>query len=448
MIDYGTCPDENISHASRSVLDGIRVMVKKDRLKEALDFCASVKAKGYMVFVQPVSITGYSDEELLHLIELVNELEPFAMSIVDTYGLLDRRSLMRYFNIMDDRLKEDIVLGYHAHNNFQLAYSNSIALCEGDVSRPLLIDASAFGMGKSAGNCPLELMTTYANANLGKSYDTSQILEMIDTEIMKIFEENPWGYQMQYFLCAANDCHPKYSQYLLKKKTLSVKSVNEILSSIEPFHRLSFDESYIEKLYIDYQDNRINDEEALKELSGVFKERRILIIGPGRSISLQERAVKSFIQKNDPLIISINFLSDGISSDYLFLSNSKRYMRLSDRLNHTDAKIIATSNVTATSGEFDYEIDYAALIDQNFEIPDNSLPMFLRLLVKLGVKEAALAGFDGYDEAGGPNYVSSDMEYEFIRGYAVKLNDYTKGTIASMKDRLDVVFVTESKYEL
>ena len=182
MIDYGTVPLENICDANDSILDGIRVMIKKKTSPEALEFCEGLKKKGYLVFAQPVSVTGYSDAEMEELTKKVDELGFYAMSIVDTYGLLDRSKLLHYFEIMDRYLSKDIMIGYHAHNNFQLAYANSIALIE-EVGerRPLLIDGSAFGMGKSAGNCPLELLTMYANENLGKSYDTNQVLEMIDT---------------------------------------------------------------------------------------------------------------------------------------------------------------------------------------------------------------------------------------------------------------------------
>ena len=98
MIDFGTCSIENVSDKSDSWLDGIRVIFKKQKMHEAIDFCTKIKAKGYKTFVQAVSITSYSDEELNELIDLVNELEPYAFSLVDTYGLLHRGKLRHYFD--------------------------------------------------------------------------------------------------------------------------------------------------------------------------------------------------------------------------------------------------------------------------------------------------------------------------------------------------------------
>lgn len=452
MIDYGTVPLENVCDAKECILDGIRVMIKKKTRKEAVEFCRKLKAKGYLVFAQPVSITGYSDEEMRELTKDVNDSGLFAMSIVDTYGLLDRSSLLHYFNIMNEGLEKQVRIGYHAHNNFQLAYSNSISLIEETgEERPLLIDGSAFGMGKSAGNCPLELLTMYANTHLGKNYDTNQILEMIDTCIRNIYAVSPWGYQMQYYLCASNDCHPKYSQYLMKKKTLSVRSINEILGMIEPKERLAYNEEYIEGLYLEYQKNDINDSAARDRLSGELSDKKVLIVGPGKSLIKKRREIDTYIKKESPVIMTINSDFEGIRSEYLFLSNSKRYMQLSsslENLRKNGLKVIATSNVTSAKGDFDDVIDYSSLIDEECSIPDNSLPMLLRLLSELGVKKIALAGFDGYSSEARVNYYNEDMEYDFAHNYALELNEYTAKVIKDLKDKgTEITFVTESEYE-
>ena len=96
MIDYGTCKLENIQPCEESYLDGIRVIFKKHIMHEAMEYCAQLKKLGYKVFSQLVSITSYSDEEMMELIGLVNEIEPFAVSMVDTYGLLDPNYMLHY----------------------------------------------------------------------------------------------------------------------------------------------------------------------------------------------------------------------------------------------------------------------------------------------------------------------------------------------------------------
>jgi len=452
MIDYGTVPIERVCRAQDSVLDGIRVMIKKKTRYEALEYCRALQEKGYLVFAQPVSITGYADDEMEELTERVSESGFFAMSIVDTYGLLDRSKLLHYFEIMDRVLDKDVMIGYHAHNNFQLAYANSISLIE-EVSdrRALLIDGSAFGMGKSAGNCPLELLTMYANEHLKKDYDTNQVLEMIDTCIRNIFALSPWGYQMQYYLCASNDCHPKYSQYLMQKKTLSVKSINDILKMIDPKERLVFNQKHIEELYLKYQRNDINDSGSIETLKKELAGKTILITGPGKSIVAKREEIRAYTEKNDPVIISINTVFDDYGADYIFITNSKRYMQISGSIGELckkGMKVIATSNVTPARDRFDLPVDYSSLIDEKSSIPDNSLPMLLRLLCRAEVKRIALAGFDGYLSEAKVNYYNEDMEYDFAHNYALQLNRYTADMIKELRGQgMEIEFVTESKYE-
>ena len=97
MIDYGTCGLEHIAPCEESVLDGIRLIFKQPKMHEAVRFGRELMKLGYKVFLQMVSITTYSDRDILDFIDLVNEQPPYAVSMVDTYGLLQKEDLLRYF---------------------------------------------------------------------------------------------------------------------------------------------------------------------------------------------------------------------------------------------------------------------------------------------------------------------------------------------------------------
>lgn len=276
MIDFGTCGIENLSPCKDSYLDGIRVIFKKHLMHEAIAFCRQVKELGYQVFTQAVSITSYSDREMLDLIDLVNELKPYAVSIVDTYGLLHQEHLMHYFELLDHNLIPEIGVGYHSHNNFQLAYSNCMEVLKAHTDRMVVVDATLYGMGKSAGNAPMELLSMYLNTNCGKNYDISQMLEAIDINIMNIYEKSPWGYNLFFYLSASNNCHPSYVKYLMDKHTLSLKSLNEILDSIEFEKKLLYDQKHIEHLYNQYQNSECNDLDDLVKLEEQFAGKKII----------------------------------------------------------------------------------------------------------------------------------------------------------------------------
>ena len=448
MIDYGTCGIENLQPCKESYLDGIRVIFKKHIMHEAIAFCKQVKDLGYKVFTQAVSITSYSDEELLELMSLVNELEPYAVSMVDTYGLLHKGNLMHYFSLMDQHLKPEIGLGYHSHNNFQLAYANCIEVLKYKTDRTIVVDGTLYGMGKSAGNAPIELLGMHLNEEYGKDYDVNQMLEAIDGNIMKIYKETPWGYNMFFYVAASNHCHPNYVKFLMDKHTLSIKSVNEILEWIEPEKKLLYDQSHIEKLYLKYQAKECDDTKDREALQNIIAGKNILILGPGTTIQTHAKEIKEFYDQNHPVVIAINHLPEVCPVDYVFLSNPRRYIRLINALKvHADSgvKVIATSNVTNAEDAFDYTVNNEKLLDKEAVVIDYSFVMLLRLLKALQPKQVVCAGADGYATTGA-NYADEEMEYWFTSRKADVLNQYVRDALQQMASELDVSFLTPSHY--
>lgn len=449
MIDYGTCGLDNILPAAESILEGIRVIFKKHLRREALAFCGELKKKGYKVFAQLVSITSYEDEELLDLISLANDIEPYAVSIVDTYGLLHQENLIHYFTLLNEHLKSNISVGYHSHNNFQMAYANCIEFLAQNAERDMVLDGTIYGMGKSAGNAPTELLTMHMNQHYGKSYDTSQILEAIDSSVMEFYKKTPWGYNMFYYISASNDCHPNYVSYLMNKRTLSVKSISQILDGLQHDKKLLYDEAYIEQCYIDYQAHEINDNTTYEKLEPILRDKSILILGPGRSIQSQSESIKKKTKDMDCCTISINFVPEDTNIQYLFLTNAKRYLMLSSQLieERGNYEIIATSNVTSMKDEFAYELNYSSLLDYNASIVDNSLLMLLRILKRMHVKEINLAGFDGYVGNGVDNYIEKNMEYIFTVEQANEINSYVAKIITEYDKEIPIHFITDSLYQ-
>ncbi len=446
MIDYGTCGIEQIKPCAESFLDGIRVIFKKHLREPAFAFCKELKEKGYKVFAQLVSVTSYDDDEMMDAIRLANEIRPYALSMVDTYGLMHQNNLLHYFHLMDRHLDREIGLGYHAHNNFQMGYANCIAMLSSRIERRMIVDGSVYGMGKSAGNAPLELVAMYMNNVLGKQYHISQILEAVDANISQFYRPATWGYNMFYYIAASNDCHPEYVAYLMNKRTLSIKSVNEILAKIQDEKKLLYDWEYIEKLYVAYQKNEVNDGEDRKRLQQVLSDRDILLVGPGVTVKTQRERIDRHIADHKPTVISINYVPDGIEPDYIFLSNAKRYVQLATRLSQEKYVLIATSNVTGTNGSaFDYVLNFSTLMDAEARIVDNSLVMLLKALKSAGCTKVTLAGFDGYSGETS-NYYNVEMEYDFAKNMAAYLNQYTTAFLESICDDMEVTFLTDSRY--
>ena len=128
-------------------IEGIRLTFHKKEISQAVSWAQILMEKGYRVFMQPVGTVFYSDMELLQLVERINELSPYAFYIVDTLGSMYRNDVSHRFYVIDKNMKPGIHIGFHGHNNLQLAFSNAQILGKIQTKRTLILDASVYGMG-------------------------------------------------------------------------------------------------------------------------------------------------------------------------------------------------------------------------------------------------------------------------------------------------------------
>lgn len=448
MIDFGTCPIENLQPCSESYLDVIRVIFKKEKMHAAMEYCREVKKLGYKVCSQLVSVTAYNDEELMQLIELVNDVKPYAVSMVDTYGLLDPTWLLHIYSILDAHVDKDIAIGFHAHNNLQLGYANARAFVAKETDRAILVDGTLFGMGKSAGNAPLELVTKYLNEEFGRHYDINAMMEAIDESVNQFYAKSPWGYKTFFYTSSLNKCHPNYVQYYQNKGSLSPTKLNKILSEIEPRpKKLLYDEKLAEELYQKFVSEEFHDEEEFRKLSEMFAGKNILLIGPGKNIVLQKDKVEKYIAEKHPVKIAINYIPEIMDVDYIFLTKPNRYEQMTTALQGVDVRVIATSNMEQKNEPFDYVINREPLLEKTGKIKDNSFLMLLQILQNAGVKQVACAGLDGYS-AREDNYASPEMEYGFVKKEADYLNEHIKNVLHHKYSDMQIEFITFSQYNV
>lgn len=450
MIDYGTCAIENLSPCNESYLDGIRVIFKKGKMYPAMEFCRQVKALGYKVFAQLVSVNSYTDEEMMELIRLVNDVKPYAVSMVDTYGVLDDEWMLHIYKLLDENVDSEIGIGFHAHNNFQLGYSNALAFLRYEGKHDLVVDGTLYGMGKSAGNAPIELVAMTLNKKYGGNYNIDAMLESINESVMEFYRKTPWGYKTFFYLCAKNKCHPNYLTDYEKEENLSVSMIDGLLSTIEPEDKKLLYDKGVGKHYYEYFiKEHVNEGTAINNFLDFVGNKKILLVGPGKNIGLQAKKVQKFVADEKPVIISVNYLPKEVTSDCVFITNPKRYhdMTLSlkeDR--HANVKTLATTNVTCRNGQFDFVINRAPLLEKDEKIIDNSFLMLIKFLSNIGIKEVHCAGFDGYSDKEN-NYNNPEMEYDFVKREAVSLNSHMKASIADYRKTMNVTFITYSAYD-
>lgn len=444
MIDM-ECPIslEKLGTRKTEGFDLLRVIFKKNKIEEAYQYIGELLELGYEVFAQPVGSDGYSDLEFIEIVQKFNTLPIQAFYIVDTFGLMKKKDFLRYVQLADHNLRDDIMLGYHSHNNMQQAMGNASAMTELNLSRDIVIDATVFGMGRGAGNLNMELFATYMNENFNKKYSLEPMFEIIDEYLSEIYQKNFWGYSLPLYLSAANGCHPNYAIYFASKGTLNVKSYNEILKTIPDADKALFSKEKAEQIYKMYQENFIDDLQTIEELEQAFEGHEILILGPGRSLIDKKEKIKNFIEAEQPIVIALNFAPDDYEYDYIFSCHMRRYKEVQDL---SVGKKIITSNLKEAKN-YQYMVNFSSYASPAAEIMENSGVVCINMLIHMGIKRIHLAGLDGYDTTNRRNYVSSGLNYDFSAEMSELRNKLIKEDFQKKQGKTDLIFLTESKYQ-
>ena len=444
MMNYGEYNAEDVPAYDGSSVDGIRVAFHKKDLDKSIALCKALVDKGYKVFLQPMVSLGYTDEEFLDLIRKSNAIHPYAFYIVDSFGMMKGKDLTRLFYMVEHDLDRDILIGFHSHNNMQLAYSNALSLLNMQTDRSLVIDSSVYGMGRGAGNLNTELFVGYLNENYGTSYALRPLLEIIDKILNEFYQKEPWGYSLPNYISAAHNAHPNYAGYLDDKKTLTVEAMNEIFDMMAPEKRWEFDKKYIEDLYIGYMGRRGAQEVHKADLKSALSGRKVLLIAPGKNAYAEKEQVIGFVEKNDPLVMSVNFQYGLVPVDYIFVSNLRRYEELDPSV-RLRVKCISTSNITADTY---LTVDYRDLLNDVEAVRDNAGLMAIKMLIGYGVTEIYLAGFDGYSHDPEENYGTEKLTFFTKNTVLDSINAGFSSALRAFAKDADIKTVTSTKYQI
>lgn len=432
---------EELEEYDGQTLDAVRVTFHDYDIDEGLAFVKRVQEKGYKVFCNPINIMGYSDDKILELLNKVNQIRPYAFSIVDTFGSMMKSDLLRIYSLVEHNLDKSIVIGLHLHENLSLSYSLAQEFIAMKASeRKSVIDASMFGMGRTPGNLCMELIMDYMNKTQGSVYDVNPIWDCIDDYIIQLREIEPWGYSAAYALSAKFNLHRNYAEFLLGKGRLRAKQINHILASIERSKKTAYDEEYIEGLYQKFQNHEVDDSKLLVRLHDSLKGRKVLILAPGSNIVRQKEKIEAFIREENPIVISANFVSADYHQDYIFFSNAMRYETLNKK--RQDSIILITSNLMDVCEEQNI-LNYSELCFDEKGSNDNCVIMLMKLLIKLQIETVYVAGFDGYQEDGG-NYISSYMASRHTKGNEVNIRNHRY--VEDIRKQLSIEFLTDSLY--
>ena len=198
--DYKT----DLSQKSESLIDMVRIATYIHQIPLALDMIKHCHDLGYETTVNIMAVSTVRESELDEGLEMLGESEAESIYLVDSFGSLYseqiRYMMAKYMRIAHEFGKE---IGIHAHNNLQLAFANTI---EAIVCGANMVDGTLAGLGRGAGNCPLELLVGFLH---NPRYRIRPLLECVETEIEPMRAKLGWGFDYPYMTTGFLNRHPK-----------------------------------------------------------------------------------------------------------------------------------------------------------------------------------------------------------------------------------------------
>ena len=208
MADAGGKSDwrEQIVPRHDSVLDMIRVAFYAHQVSEAVDMIRHAHEQGYETMANLMAVSNITEEEIDTVLAAIAPTPAGTMVIVDSFGHLYREQIDRLYRKYAEAMKgTGKQIGIHAHNNMQLAFANTIEAIILGCNRA---DATMDGLGRGAGNCPMELLLGFLR---NPKFKLRPIIELLQKHIPTIRETVEWGPLVPYNITGQLNLHPRHA---------------------------------------------------------------------------------------------------------------------------------------------------------------------------------------------------------------------------------------------
>ncbi|MCG2590785.1 hypothetical protein [Rhodohalobacter sulfatireducens] len=404
----------------KSLIDLIRIAVKPANFERALGLSKVIKKMGFEVSFNLMYMSDW--ETFPKLFGLMKETEGVVdyLYLVDSYGGVYPEDVR--LTIKRVRDKADTKLGFHGHNNLEMALANTLAAIEEGVN---IVDSTVTGMGRGAGNLKTELLLTVLNSKGLIEFNYNWLSKVTDP-FQQLQNNYEWGTNLPYMVSGANSIPQKKVMGWVTKRFYSFNSIIRALSN---------------------QSQGRKDNIELPVFVPNNKFDKVIIVGGGPSVKNHKKAIHNLINREKDNVCLIFASSKNSphfkSNDYHqihALSGNEGY-----RLENTFSDL-NTENRIAVFPPFPREM--GTYVPKNFENKSYQLEEFYEMKINnesatalcieiallINPKEIQFIGYDGYDG------IVSEYEIELFN---------ENNIIFEKLDELDINFysITPTKYD-
>jgi len=360
----------------------VRMAIDPKNFKRALSLAAEVKRLGFEVAFNVMYMSTWADEkEFLDLIPQVDKVADY-FYMVDSFGGVYPQDVKDTIALV--RSKTNVKLGFHGHNNLEMALANTLTAIDEGID---IVDATVTGMGRGAGNLKTELLLTVLNAKGLLDFPYNELSKTVD-DFTKLQQHYEWGANLPYMVSGANSLPQKQVMEWVSKRYYSFNSIIRALNN---------------------QSQGKVDNTKLPELD-FGKEKTYagaLIVGGGPSAVRHTQAIDRFLI-NNPNIIVIH----ASSKNALSFENvpNDQYFCLVGNEGHRLEEVFQGSNIKGKCILPPYPREMGtyvpkSLTENSFELEsveftdlyrDSHTALALQSILALKIEKVFMTGYDGY----------------------------------------------------
>lgn len=411
---------ESLLTLCKPYIDLVRIAVAPDNFERALKLGEAVKKLGFEVSFNVMYMSEWENKpELMTLIPNVNGIVDY-FYLVDSFGGVFPDDVKKSMDLI--RSRTDVKLGFHGHNNLEMALSNTLTAIDEGID---IVDATVAGMGRGAGNLKMELLLTVLNVHGKVDFEYNWLSKVTDvfSDLQKQYE---WGTNLPYMVSGANSISQKQVMEWVNKRFYSFNSIIRALSN---------------------QSKGIQDNQKLPKLKlDEKKYNKALIIGGGPTAVRHARAINELLRNNPGMVVihassknALNF--QNIKNDQYFCLVGNEGYRLESVFNKREVKgRCILPPFPRKMGTYIPEV----LTNQAYELTevnftdrysDSHTALALQTALDLKVEDIYVVGYDSYNESRmGDKEVELVTENEYL---------FEKG---ALKIKGDIQSITPTKY--
>ncbi|MDC3122160.1 aldolase [Prochlorococcus sp. AH-716-J21] len=407
--------------ASKSKVDIIRVACHYEELKNIKPIFYALKKLGYKTCCNIMQITEISLKDLTEIGRIFSNNEVDVMYFADSLGALTNENLKIIVSAL--RKTWDGDLGIHAHDNQNLALTNSLKAIQNGVK---WIDTTITGIGRGPGNAKTEEFLVELNKNL----NLVPLAKLINEDFIPLKNKYKWGSNLYYYLAGKYSIHPTYIQAMISDSRYQEE---DILTAIDHF-RLTRKTKFKTNDLMEARKLYFKDPKGKWSPLKLLKGKDVLIVGTGNKAKIHKKGIETFIKKKSLKVIALN-TNELVDNDLIDLRVASHPMRLLSDINKhkefshplvTPLSMLPASYFTKLKSKqiFDYGLGLSEngefeCHDQYCVIPSPLVLAYALAMVVSGkVRRIYLAGFDGYLVDDQRNYEVNDLITNFKNSFS------------------------------